>query len=121
MIENGRSKGFGFVCFSAPDEATKAVTEMNGSIIGSKPLYVALAQRKEERRMHLRNQHAQRIPRGPQMQQPYPNNMGPYMSYFPAPGLQNYRARPRWAGPNAGGLGQQAGRNTIETNSLFLS
>ncbi|CAF4080304.1 unnamed protein product, partial [Rotaria magnacalcarata] len=51
MSENGRSKGFGFVCFSAPDEATKAVKEMNGRTIGSKPLYAALAQRKEERRM----------------------------------------------------------------------
>jgi RNA recognition motif-containing protein len=61
MSENGRSKGFGFVCFSAPDEATKAITEMNGSIVGSKPLYVALAQRREERRMHLTNQHMQRI------------------------------------------------------------
>ena len=59
MTENGRSRGFGFVCFSAPDEATKAVTEMNGSIVGSKPLYVALAQRKEERRVHLSNQYAQ--------------------------------------------------------------
>ncbi len=61
MSENGRSKGFGFVCFSAPDEATKAVTEMNGTTVGSKPLYVALAQRREERRMHLTNQHMQRI------------------------------------------------------------
>ncbi|XP_068607802.1 polyadenylate-binding protein 4 [Brachionichthys hirsutus] len=61
MLEEGRSKGFGFVCFSSPEEATKAVTEMNGRIVGSKPLYVALAQRKEERKAHLTNQYMQRI------------------------------------------------------------
>ncbi|KAM8976561.1 polyadenylate-binding protein 4 [Pelodytes ibericus] len=61
MLEDGRSKGFGFVCFSSPEEATKAVTEMNGRIVGSKPLYVALAQRKEERKAHLTNQYMQRI------------------------------------------------------------
>uniref|UniRef100_A0A8C5RGM0 Polyadenylate-binding protein n=1 Tax=Laticauda laticaudata TaxID=8630 RepID=A0A8C5RGM0_LATLA len=61
MLEDGRSKGFGFVCFSSPEEATKAVTEMNGRIVGSKPLYVALAQRKEERKAHLTNQYLQRI------------------------------------------------------------
>nr|XP_025131740.1 polyadenylate-binding protein 4-like isoform X1 [Bubalus bubalis] len=59
MLEDGRSKGFGFVCFSSPEEATKAVTEMNGRIVGSKPLYVALAQRKEERKAHLTNQYMQ--------------------------------------------------------------
>nr|XP_058929830.1 LOW QUALITY PROTEIN: polyadenylate-binding protein 4-like [Kogia breviceps] len=61
MLEDGRSKRFGFVCFSSPEEATKAVTEMNGRIIGSKPLYVALAQRKEERKAHLTNQYMQRV------------------------------------------------------------
>lgn len=61
MMEDGRSKGFGFVCFSAPEEATKAVTEMNGRIVGTKPLYVALAQRKEDRKAHLASQYIQRL------------------------------------------------------------
>ncbi|BBN18032.1 polyadenylate-binding protein [Marchantia polymorpha subsp. ruderalis] len=49
----GLSRGSGFVAFSQPEEANRAVAEMNGRMVGSKPLYVALAQRKEERRARL--------------------------------------------------------------------
>jgi len=105
MTEDGRSKGFGFVCFSAPEEATKAVTEMNGRIIVSKPLYVALAQRKEDRKAHLATQYMQRVT-GIRMQMN--QQMGYAQQYFvQAPMHQPQRffnqaqasvrgAQPRW-------------------------
>eukprot|EP00897_Mesotaenium_endlicherianum_P011020 jgi/Mesen1/9947/ME000071S09364 len=60
--EKGGSKGFGFVCFSTPEEAAKAVSEVHGRMINGKPIYVALAQRKEDRRVQLEQVYAQRLP-----------------------------------------------------------
>ncbi|XP_010270544.1 PREDICTED: polyadenylate-binding protein 2-like isoform X2 [Nelumbo nucifera] len=59
---NGISRGSGFVAFSAPEEASRALAEMNGKMIVSKPLYVALAQRKEDRRARLQAQFSQMRP-----------------------------------------------------------
>lgn len=107
MMEDGRSKGFGFVCFSAAEEATKAVTEMNGRIVGSKPLYVALAQKKEERKAHLTSQYMQRMTnmRMQQMGQIFqPGGAGGYFvptipqpQRFYGPAVTQLRTTPRWA------------------------
>lgn len=61
LDDAGRSKGFGFVCFEKPDDATKAVVEMNNRMLNGKPLYVALAQRKEDRKAQLASQYMQRM------------------------------------------------------------
>lgn len=47
--DSGNSRGFGFVCFEQSESARAAIDDMNGKLIDDKPLFVALAQKKEAR------------------------------------------------------------------------
>jgi polyadenylate-binding protein len=113
-----QSKGFGFVCFKDLESANKAIAEMNGAVLGTKPLYVNVAQRKEVRRATLELQYSARMggARGmpqPGLQQgmqpplgyamgPY-GQPGPYGNPFSAPPQQLYGMAGQ--GRGMGGMG----------------
>jgi polyadenylate-binding protein len=112
MQEGGRSKGFGFVCFNTPEEANKAVAEMNGKNLNGKPLYVAMAQRKEDRKIAMASQMMSRfVPaqspfRPPVQQQMFQGPMVPGMPFM-YPGMQ---AQGRGYFPSAAQIGQMMQR-----------
>ncbi|XP_042435549.1 polyadenylate-binding protein 2-like [Zingiber officinale] len=98
---NGKSKGSGFVAFQSPEDASRALSEMNGKMVGSKPLYVAVAQRKEDRRAILQAQFSQMRPVAMQA------SIAPRVPLYPpgAPGL----GQPLFYGQPPPGLVPQPG------------
>ena len=127
---DGSSKGFGFVCYSAPEEATAASNDMNGKPFAGKPIFVALAQRREQRREMLSAAHMPQgrgpqggpgMPRGPMgpggadMYGPM-GAMGMYKQYPGGPGygmpqmmMQGGRGMPRGPGMPYNQRGQGGG------------
>ena len=73
---DGANTGVAFVCFTTPEEASKAISEMSATPVEGKPIYVALHQTKDFRQqMKHQMQHANRfgapMQRGPRMFHPH--------------------------------------------------
>ena len=103
--QQGKSKGFGFVCYSSFEEATRAVSEMSGRMLHDKPLYVTMAQPSEQRKAQLQQRYQQPAglmgpPMGPMgpMGPPMPGMNGPMPMY---PGAMP----PYMQGPGPRGMG----------------
>ena len=71
------SRGVGFVQLSTPEEATKAINEMNTKLVNNKPLYVAIAQKKSDRQRRLKTYFQQ-----PQANFQNPQGMGMGMPFY---------------------------------------
>ncbi|GAB2300641.1 Polyadenylate-binding protein 7 [Dionaea muscipula] len=112
--DKGISKGFGFVCYSTPGEASKAVSTFHGYLCHQKPLYVAIAQRKEDRQAQLQIQYSQRLAGFPGPSTPVVPGGYPLVYYTPAvvsqvPQRQGLMYQPMGMGMRPGWRGNSFG------------